>query len=312
MIADYNAREFRRNEWQAFKAIQTRLANQQTVTNGRQQTIAAVGNLQASPVDDYLDRQRQNNPEGLAILGQMNRLVTHPETPQRTAHFGDMSSPNSLYSPINNTQNDSQNDESSLAASINFHSTNSNYESTGHVRTYASRQAPVNTQRTSISSLAGNSSQGNNSQPTNSQANSTAGQSSGRGRSRGGGRGRGRGQANRNNGNSGNNNNNNNPNGGTNNDNPLEESTITVMPMNMWGDPRAELGMKGLLQMAKDAGWEHSLFRKRLDWCKTIEDQVFEVGGPLHGYVLFTICYIFTVYSCFTIHIGTDRAKDMA
>ena len=68
--------------------------------------------------------------------------------------------------------------------------------------------------------------------------------------------------------------------------NPLrqQQNVLPPLPMNMWNDARAEQAMKGLLQMAKDVGWENSLYRNRGNWCKDIKEDVFREGGPFYGY----------------------------
>ena len=92
MIANYEARSFRRSEWEAYNALKTRLSNLQTVSNGRQQTINAVGQLQASPIDNYINREREHNSASLALLGRTarhNENQVQVQSPQQLAHFGD-------------------------------------------------------------------------------------------------------------------------------------------------------------------------------------------------------------------------------
>ena len=215
MISDYEARSFRRAEWEAYNALKTRLANLQTVTNGRQQTINAVGQLQASPIENYINREREHNSATLALLGRnarQNENSVQIQSPQQLAHFGD-------------TREDSDVDLDH----------NSPIRPRAQL-TYATRDRS-NSTGTQASTLQ---SQQEDSEEENDDAN--------------------------------------------NQDNPLDESAVVVFPTKLWGNPRAEQALKSLLQLAKDQGWETTLFRNRTKWCDTIADTIFKPGGCLFGF----------------------------
>ena len=61
IISNYESRAFRRSEWEEYNALIICLGNNRTVIQGRQSTRAAVGNLEASPIDNFLAREQQNN-----------------------------------------------------------------------------------------------------------------------------------------------------------------------------------------------------------------------------------------------------------
>ena len=220
IISDYDSRAFRRNEWEEYKALLTRLGNNRTVLQGRQTTRAAVGNLQASPIDNYLTRQQQNNSATLAIMGQNARESEGISTPIRQeAIFQDTSpgTPPNFPSLLGQQQDvDNSNDTQVTNTSQNQNRVRTTYGSR--------RSSNANTRR----------------------RNSTNQREA----------------------------------------NPLrqQQPVLPPLPMNMWNDSRAEQAMKDFLQLAKDAGWENSLYRNRGNWCKDVNEDVFREGGCFYGY----------------------------